>query len=503
MTSSSESAAGRHILVFPYPAQGHMLPLLDLTHHILTRGGSALTATVVVTPKNLPILQPLLSIHPPSIISALVLPFPTHPSLPSGAENIQDLPPHSFLAVMSSLQRLRRPLIQWFYGHPSPPSVILSDFFLGWTQRVAAELGIKRIVFSPSGAFAVSVADAIWRSLPPPSRSEDGTVDENAVVLTDDLPGQPRFLWYQLSLLYRTYASGEPGSEFIRVEWEDNSASWGWVINSFADLERPYLSHLRTRFGQERIWAVGPVLPPDGKVGCVRGGGPGPTDDHVLAWLDTCGDEEVVYVCFGSQAVLRNEHMEVLVLGLETSGARFVWRVKEPSQGHVSGDSFGKLPPGFEDRVAGRGLILREWAPQVSILRHRAVGAFLTHCGWNSVLEGLSAGTIMLTWPLGADQFINSELLVEQLKAGVRVSRNDRSLPDPHELAQVISRSVSGAYKEERSRALAEMKKMAADAVTVRGSSTLALDTLVKHLSKLPKPDADVSSKKLSEVATN
>ncbi|KAJ0830731.1 hypothetical protein HanPSC8_Chr15g0658771 [Helianthus annuus] len=66
-----------HILVFPYPAQGHMLALLDLTHHLATNG---LTITILVTPKNLPILSPLLSSSPN--IQTLVLPFPPHPTLP-------------------------------------------------------------------------------------------------------------------------------------------------------------------------------------------------------------------------------------------------------------------------------------------------------------------------------------------------------------------------------------------------------------------------------------
>ncbi|KAL0403984.1 UNVERIFIED_CONTAM: UDP-glycosyltransferase 89B2 [Sesamum radiatum] len=83
------SESGAHILIFPYPAQGHMIPLLDFTHQLAARG---LTITILVTPKNLPLLSPLLSTHPHSI-TPLVLPLPSHPDIPPASRTPSTFPP--------------------------------------------------------------------------------------------------------------------------------------------------------------------------------------------------------------------------------------------------------------------------------------------------------------------------------------------------------------------------------------------------------------------------
>ncbi|KAK9277942.1 hypothetical protein L1049_027499 [Liquidambar formosana] len=131
------AGSGTHILVIPFPAQGHLIPLLDLTHQLATRG---LTITILVTPKNLPLLNPLLSQHPS--IKTLVFPFPAHPSIPAGVENAKDLPAGYFRAMMNTLGELYNPLLHWFQSHPSPPVAIVSDMFLGWTHHLACHVGV-------------------------------------------------------------------------------------------------------------------------------------------------------------------------------------------------------------------------------------------------------------------------------------------------------------------------------------------------------------------------
>ncbi|KAF9623596.1 hypothetical protein IFM89_003386 [Coptis chinensis] len=467
---TNATTTGAHILVFPFPAQGHMLPLVDFTHQLALRN---LTITILVTPKNVPLLTPLLSKHPS--IHTLVLPFPNDPSIPSGVENVKDLPASYFPAMIRTMGKLYKPTLEWFQSHPSPPTVILSDFFLGWTHHLACQLGIRRIVFSPSGVGAFTLCFlSVWRTCP----KRVNPNDEYEIISFPEVPNSPSYPWWQLGPLYRTYKKGDPVSEFIKKCSLANLDSWGIVFNSFSELESGCLDYMKQSCGHDRIWAIGPLIGHVDDKYKSNGLVPG---NEILSWLDTCDDHSVVYVCFGSQAVLTNKQMEELALGLEQSGVRFIWPIKKPTVGHVS-SKYGMIPDGFEDRVAGRGLVYKGWAPQALILKHRAVGAFLTHCGWNSVLESLIAGVSMLTWPMNADQFMNATLLVDQVGVAVRVCEGEKTIPNATDLAKFLAKSVcDNGFEKERVRAK-ELSKAALAAVKEGGSSFKDLNSLVEDI---------------------
>ncbi|KDP31397.1 hypothetical protein JCGZ_11773 [Jatropha curcas] len=454
-----------HILIYPFITSGHIIPLLDLTHRLLNRG---LIVTILVTPKNLTLLDPLLSGHPSSQLQKLVLPDP------------EDFPPskNRLIVIMRFLRERHYPLLlNWFQSHTSPPVGIISDFFLGWTHEFACQVGVRRIVFSPSGAFAFSVSAYIWSYRP----QNDNPDDLEFTVSCPDIPNSPTYPWWQITHSYRMLKDSD--WEFYRNGYLSNLASWGIVVNSFTELERVYLDHLKQNFESDRVWAVGPVLPPDNDLsGTVNRGGSSSVPCHdVLTWLDSHNDNSVAYVCFGSRTSLTCEQMDALAAALEKSGVHFIWCVRQPGERHAPSD-YGVLPDGFEDRVAGRGFIIKGWAPQVAILRHRAVGAFLTHCGWNSVLEGIAGGVVMLTWPMDADQFTNAKLLVDQLQVGIRVGEATQRIPESDELARKLEESVEETRPE---RLKAKKLQEAAMSAIKGGSSDADLDELVKKLNEL------------------
>ncbi|KAL5544865.1 hypothetical protein UlMin_008649 [Ulmus minor] len=459
--------AGTHVLVYPYPSSGHIIPLLDLTDRLLTRG---LTVTLLVTPKNLPLLQPLISTHSSSSLKPLVI-------------NVTEPPPSSSNKLIAAIRNLRQhhepALIQWFKSHnPSTrPVAIISDFLLGWTNQLASKIGVRRVVFSPSGSFAQSIAFSLWQSLPKNENPEDA----NLPVSFSNVPNSPIYPWWQIVEIYRNGKEGDPDWEFYRSINLANMASWGVVFNSFAKLEGQYLNHLKKEVGHDRVWAVGPLLPVDDKTnGTInRGGSNSNVTQKVMTWLDSRENNSVVYVCFGSRATLTNAQIKVLTTALEHSRVQFILC------------SVGEIPNGYEDRVKDRGLVIREWAPQLVILRHRVVGSFLTHCGWNSVLEGLASRVVLLTWPMGADQFTNAKLLVNQLQVGIRVGEGTRVIPGSGELARLLVASLEESRPEkERVR---EIGDSAMEAVR-GGSSEKDLDELVKRVDKLKEKERHVGN---------
>lgn len=472
-TAMTDHRRRAHVLVFPYPAQGHMLPLLDFTHQLAVRN---VAITVLVTPKNLPLLSALLSRHPS--INTLVLPFPANPSIPAGVENAKDLPPSGFRVLMVTLGGLKDQIIDWFRRHPSPPTAIISDIFVGFTHRLAAEVGVHRYVFSPSGAMAMSVIYTLWREMPKLKNPDD----QSEVFRFPNIPNCPEYPWWQLSPVYRSYVEEDPSSEFIRQMYFDNTVSYGLLFNSFSAAEGVYLRYLRKYLGHDRVWSIGPLMPPDdsGNGAAERGGSSTVSAADILSWLDSCEEKSVVYVCFGSQAVLTDQQMAALAAGLEKSGVNFLWSAKGPTKGHV-GKGYGAIPPRFQERVHPRGLVIQGWVPQMLILRHPAVTAFLTHCGWNSILESLTVGVPLLTWPMGADQYTNANLLVDEHKVAIKASEGEKVVPNPDELASLLSKAVKEKGEEVRASAL-QLKMAAMDAIKEGGDSFNNLDNFVKHL---------------------
>ncbi|VVB18311.1 unnamed protein product [Arabis nemorensis] len=213
----------------------------------------------------------------------------------------------------------------------------------------------------------------------------------------------------------------------------------GILVNTWEELEPKSLKSLQDpkllgRVARVPVYPVGPLCRPVES---------SETNHPVVDWLNEQPDKSVLYVSFGSGGSLTTKKLTELAWGLEQSEQRFVWVVRPPVDGSSSSEYFtvnrketkdstpAYLPEGFMTRTCDRGLVVQSWAPQAEILAHRAVGGFLTHCGWNSSVESVVSGVPMIAWPLFAEQRMNAALLSDELGIAVRVDT----------FAEVISRS--------------------------------------------------------------
>ncbi|KAL7097863.1 hypothetical protein ACP275_10G170300 [Erythranthe tilingii] len=226
--------------------------------------------------------------------------------------------------------------------------------------------------------------------------------------------------------------------EFLNLQTSSKKVSGGEIYNSCRIIEGPYLDLLARRKinnnkeeeeeEDQKIWALGPFNPlsslsSNPNNNCTR--------YKCLSWLDKHGPNSVILVSFGTTTSFSNKQIEEIAFGLERSGQKFIWVLREADKGDIFTTTkeikkFTELPlpEGFEERVKERGLVLvNEWAPQLEILGHVSTGGFLSHCGWNSCLEGISMGVAMATWPLHSDQPANAALVTKGLKIGVELKK--------------------------------------------------------------------------------
>jgi hypothetical protein len=212
-----------------------------------------------------------------------------------------------------------------------------------------------------------------------------------------------------------------------------------------------------------------PVVPlgllPPSPDGGRRAAGTDGAEHVTIRWLDAQPPGSVVFVALGSEVPLRVEQVHELALGLELAGARFLWALRKPSGAAVlDDDGTDVLPPGIQDRTRALGLVTTGWVPQMSILAHVAVGGFLTHCGRNSLIEGLLFGHPLVMLPIFGDQGPNARQM-EAKKVGLQVARdeNDGSF-DRHGVASAVRAvMVDGEARSGFVAGAAKMQKVVAD----------------------------------------
>lgn len=262
----------------------------------------------------------------------------------------------------------------------------------------------------------------------------------------------------------------------------------GIFVNSFVDLEPEVVRSLKeSNHNNPLIYHVGPITQAASTNINER-------NLDCLKWLENQPTNSVLYVSFGSGGTLSKDQIDELALGLEMSGHKFLWVVRAPSGLSNSAylnaqkeDPLNYLPKGFLERTKGQGLIIPLWGPQVEVLKHKSTGGFLTHCGWNSILEAMVYGKPMIVWPLFAEQRMNAVMLTEQFKVGVRPKggENKNGIVVREEVAKVVKLLMVGDEGKELRERIQVLKEAATKLLSEDGSSTRTLSNLVVEWTNL------------------
>ncbi|KAK6127284.1 hypothetical protein DH2020_038947 [Rehmannia glutinosa] len=363
------------VVMVPLPAQGHLNQLLHLSRLI-----SAVNLPVYYIGAATHIRQAKLRLHgwnPSSSINFHEFPNPQFQN-PNPNPNSPTKFPLQILPSFSAAKNLRAPVLKFVKN--------LSKKF----KRIV-------VIYDSLMTYVVQDLDS-WANAGKPDLSSDPGLSS----ILKEIPGPDGFFPPEFA-------------EFRALQRGSRKFFSGDIYNSSRIIEDVYLNLLST--GSEKKWAVGPFNP-------VLINQSGLPRHKSLDWLDKQVLNSVIFVSFGTTSSLSDEQVHELAIGLEKSGQKFIWVLREADKGDIFTGSENRkfeLPDGFEERVKERGLIVRDWAPQLEILAHFSTGGFLSHCGWNSCMESISMGVPMATWPMHSDQPTNAVLVTKVLRIGVEV----------------------------------------------------------------------------------
>ncbi|KVH94988.1 UDP-glucuronosyl/UDP-glucosyltransferase [Cynara cardunculus var. scolymus] len=394
------------VVMVPFVAQGHLNQLLHLSG--------------LLSSYNLPIhflcsatntRQARHRLHgwnPNNLIHFHQLPDPEFTSPPPDPNSTTQFPTHLQPSFNSSLH-LRRPVADIIrsLSHTATRVAVVHDSLMSYVvQDVKSIPNAETYIFRALSIFYVFCFQ--WEKL-------------------------GRKLPFETHLLHRLPMSAESMTqefmEFIKLQYSHQTIHVGNLYDSSRVIEGKFLELLeKDSINGKNHWAVGPFNPVDIQSeisdSCRR-------RHNCLQWLDKQPEKSVVFVSFGTTTTFTEEQIGELAVGLENSDQRFLWVLRDADKGDVFMNDGGRrvvLPEGFEERVAERGLVVRDWAPQLEILGHRSTGGFVSHCGWNSSMEAMTAGVAIAAWPLHSDQPRNAFLMADVL--GVALMMKDWSCRD-------------------------------------------------------------------------
>lgn len=219
-----------HFVLVPFPAQGHIIPMVDFGRVLAGRG---MQVSLITTPFNLSRLQSTVDRIGKSGLSLdfISLKFPgKEVGLPKDCESVDVLPPSSdferktdfivrfFKGVAMLAEPLEAYIRQNQQKNPNIPTIMITDFFNPWTRKISEKIGFPRFVFYSVCCYTL-ISDRIF-SRGDLSGADDAISDLEVPRLTENM-------FFPL-----------PEFEYMRSEVMDSDESAdGILVNTFYELE--------------------------------------------------------------------------------------------------------------------------------------------------------------------------------------------------------------------------------------------------------------------------
>ncbi|KAH6758980.1 UDP-glucosyl transferase 85A2 [Perilla frutescens var. frutescens] len=448
-----------HAVCIPFPAQGHINPMLKLAKLLHSNG---FHITFVNTDYN---HRRLLKSRGPASLDGLPS-FRFH-SIPDGlppseiTDATQDIPSLCESTTTTCLPHFKKLIAKLNDAGASgvpPVSCIVSDGVMSFTADAAAELGLPEVLFwttSACGFYGYTQYEKIIQMGYAPLKDTSDLTNGYLDSVIEGIPGMKGIRLRDIPSFIRTTNLDDYMIKFVSSETKRAQRASAILLNTFEPLERDVLDALSTFLPP--TYSIGPLhlleheLVNDHVVDQL-GSNLWREDPECLDWLDTQAPNSVVYVNFGSITVMTPHQLTEFAWGLANTNHAFLWIIRPDL---VSGDS-AVLPPEFLEATRERGM-MASWCPQEKVLSHPAVGGFLTHSGWNSTLESICSGVPMICWPFFAEQQTNCWYCCTRWGIGMEIDNNVKR----DEVQNLVRTLMVGEKGEEMKKRAMEWKNLA------------------------------------------
>uniref|UniRef100_A0A1J3CJI8 Glycosyltransferase n=1 Tax=Noccaea caerulescens TaxID=107243 RepID=A0A1J3CJI8_NOCCA len=450
-----------HVVILPYPVQGHLNPMVQFAKRLVSKGVKVTIATTTYTASS--ISSPSVSVEPISdgydFIPIAIPGF----SVDAYAESFQ----------LNGSETLTR-VIEKFESTDSPIDCLVYDSFLPWGLEVARSNSISAASFFTNNLTICSVLRKFSNGAFPLPADPD-----SAPYL---IRGLPALSYDELPSFMGRHWLSHGGHGRILLNQFPNHENADWLfVNGFQGLETQDCEIGESEAMKATL--IGPMIPSaylDDRIKDDKDYGASllkPISEECMEWLGTKPAKSVAFVSFGSFGILFEKQLAEIAIALQESGLSFLWVIKEA---HIE-----KLPEGFVEFTRDRALLV-SWCNQLEVLAHESIGCFLTHCGWNSTLEGLSLGVPMVGVPQWSDQMCDAKFVEEVWRVGYRAKEEEGGdgVVKSGEVVRCLKGVMEGETSVEIRESSRKWKHLAVKAMSEGGSSDWSIDEFVESLGK-------------------
>ncbi|PHT76248.1 7-deoxyloganetin glucosyltransferase [Capsicum annuum] len=348
-STSAEDLDKPHAVCIPYPAQGHINPMLKLAKILHHKG---FHITFVNTEHN---HKRFLKSRGPDSLQGLAsfrfetIPDGLPPCDPDATQDIASLCKSTTTTCLGPFKELLARLNNTSSSNVPPISCIVADGSMSFTLSAAQDLGIPQVFFRTVSACGLlgymhyrDLVEKGYTPLKDESYLTNGYLD----ITLDWIPGMNGIRLRDLPSFVRTTNPEEYVIKFAIQEAERSKNACAMVLNTFEPLEREVLESLQTLLPP--IYAIGPlhllVKHVEDKNLEDLGSNLWKEETKCLDWLDSKKRNSVVYVSFGSITLITPNPLIEFAWGLANSQLDFLkWGIGMELDNYVKRDDVETL----------------------------------------------------------------------------------------------------------------------------------------------------------------